>query len=182
MAYKIDYAHSQIQFTARHMMISKVRGWFEKFEGTVELDEQEPSRSKVDVHIDVNSIDTRDEKRDAHLRSADFFDAENYPTMTFQSKRVEVLDSEHAKLVGDLTIKGTSQEVVLAVEYSGSAKSPWGTTSFGFNGRTVINRKDWNLNWNVALETGGFLVGDDITIDIELEVVKVPEQQAQAAA
>lgn len=182
MAYQIDNAHSQVQFTVRHMMISKVRGWFEKFEGTVNLDEQTPAKSTVDVKVDVNSVDTHDEKRDAHLRSADFFNAEQYPTMTFKSKRVELNGSDKAKIYGDLTIKDLTHEVVLDVEHTGSAKSPWGTTSYGFNARTVINRKAWNLNWNVALETGGVLVGDEITIDIELELVKVPEQQATTAA
>ncbi len=182
MSYQIDVAHSQIQFTVRHMMISKVRGWFEKFDGNVQLDEQEPANTTVDIRVDAASIDTRDPKRDAHLRSADFFDAEKYPYLTFKSKRVEVLNDTHAKLYGDLTIKDVTHEVALDVEYNGSAKSPWGTTSFGFNGHTVINRKDWKLEWNVALETGGWLVGDEITIDIELELVKVPEQQAESAA
>lgn len=182
MAYQIDMAHSQIQFTVRHMMISKARGWFDKFEGSVNLDEAAPANTTVDVRIEAASINTRDEKRDGHLRSADFFNAEQYPYLTFKSKRVEVLNDNNARLFGDLTIVGVTHEVALEVEYTGSAKSPWGTTSFGFNGRTVINRKDWNLTWNAALETGGVLVGDEITIDIELELVKVPEQQAQQAA
>ncbi len=182
MAYQIDLAHSQIQFTVRHMMISKVRGWFDKFDGSVQLDEQQPANTKVDIRIDAASINTRDEKRDAHLRSADFLDVEHYPYLTFQDKRVEVLDDMHARLIGDLTIKNATHEVVMDVEYTGQAKSPWGTTSFGFNGHTVINRKDWGLGWNVALETGGWLVGDEITIDIELELVKVPEAQPQAVA
>lgn len=177
MSYKIDNAHSQVQFTVRHMMIARVRGWFEKFEGEIDLDEENPANTTVDVRIDASSINTRDPQRDAHLRSADFFDAEKYPYLTFKSKRVEVIDKEHARLVGDLTIKDVTHEVTLAVEFTGSAKSPWGTTSYGFNGHTVINRKDWGLNWNAALETGGVLVGDDVTIDIELELVKAPEAQ-----
>jgi polyisoprenoid-binding protein YceI len=182
MSYQIDNAHSQVQFTVRHMMISKVRGYFEKFEGNINLDENQPSNTKVDVKIATASINTRDEKRDEHLRSADFFDSAKYPTMTFKSERVETRGSDHAKLHGSLTIKDITKPVVLDVEYTGSAKSPWGTTSFGFNGHTVINRKDWNLNWNAALETGGLLVGDEITIDIELELVKVPEVETEAAA
>lgn len=179
--YQIDNSHSQIQFTVRHMMISKVRGWFEKFEGEVNLDEQNPANTTVNIKIDASSINTRDEKRDGHLRSADFIDAENHPYLTFTSKRVEVTGPESAKLYGDLTIRGTTREVALDVAYNGSAKSPWGTTSYGFNGHTVINRKDWNLTWNAALETGGVLVGDEITIDIELELVKVAETEAAAA-
>lgn len=181
MSYQIDFAHSQIQFTVRHMMISKVRGAFEKFSGSVELDEQNPANTRVEVAIETASINTREEKRDAHLRSADFFESEKYPNMVFKSSRVEVLNDERARLYGELTIKDITRPVVLDVEFNGSAKSPWGTTSFGFNGSTTINRKDWKLEWNVALETGGVLVGDDVKIDIELELVKVPEEQAQAA-
>lgn len=181
MSYQIDTAHSQVHFTIRHMMISKVRGTFEKFEGTFHVDEENPVNSTVDVRIDVNSINTRDENRDNHLRSADFFEVANYPYMTFKSTQVKVVDAANAKLYGDLTIRNVTKPVVLDVEYSGSAKSPWGTTSLGFSGSTVINRKDWGLTWNKGLETGGVLVGDDVTIDIELELVKVPEEQAQAA-
>lgn len=180
MSYQIDFAHSQVQFTVRHMMISKVRGWFEKFDGIVNLDEENPANTLVDVKIDVASIDTREANRDAHLRSADFFDVENFPYMTFKGTKVVVQDAEHAKLYGDLTIKNITKPVVMTVEFTGSAKSPWGTTSFGFNGRTVIDRKDWDLTWNKGLETGGVLVGDEVTIDIELELVKVPEQIQQS--
>ncbi len=182
MSYQIDRAHSQIQFTVRHMMISKVRGWFEKFDGTVQLDEQTPADSTVDIRIEAASINTRDPQRDAHLRSADFLDAEKYPFLYFKSNRVEVIDPMHAKLHGSLTIKDITKPVVLDVEFTGQAKSPWGTTSYGFSGQTVFNRKDWGLGWNKALETGGWLVGDDITVDIELELVKVPEEEKEQAA
>lgn len=179
MSYQIDNAHSQIQFTVRHMMISRVRGWFEKFSGEFEIDENNPADSKIDVRIEAASINTRESQRDAHLRSPDFLDAEKYPYLTFTSKRVEVLDSTHAKLYGDLTIRDVTHEVTIDVEYNGQAKSPWGTTSLGFNGHTVINRKDWDLTWNKALETGGVLVGEEITIDIELELVQVVEAELQ---
>lgn len=179
MSYQIDNAHSQIQFTVRHMMISRVRGWFEKFSGEFEIDENNPADSKIDVRIEAASINTREPQRDAHLRSPDFLDAEKYPYLTFTSKRVEVLDSTHAKLYGDLTIRDVTHEVAMDVEYNGQAKSPWGTTSLGFNGHTVINRKDWDLTWNKALETGGVLVGEEITIDIELELVQVVEAELQ---
>ena len=177
MAWKIDSSHSRVAFSVRHMMISNVHGQFQNVTGTVEFDEGQPTASSVDVQIEAASIDTHDEKRDGHLRSADFFDAVQYPYLAFKSRRVEVVDDSHGKLYGDLTIKGITHPVVLAVEYSGMAKSPWGTSSAGFTAATKINRKDWELNWNVALETGGVLVGDTINISIELEIVKqgVPE-------
>jgi len=175
MSWQIDSAHSEINFTVRHMMISNVRGRFEKFPGSVNLDEQTPANSTVDVIIDTTSINTREEKRDAHLRSPDFFNVEQYPSMSFKSTRVEVLDENHGRLHGDLTIRGVTRPGVLDVEYAGMSKSPWGTTSAGFTASTRINRKDWGLEWNVALETGGWLVGDEIKIDIDLELVKQPE-------
>ena len=180
MSYQIDTAHSQVLFSVRHMMISKARGEFQKFGGTVNLDEKTPANTTVDIQIEAASIFTRDERRDGHLRSADFFDVENYPNLTFKSKRVEVLTAASARLYGDLTIRDVTHEVVLDVQYSGTAKSPWGTTSYGFSASTVINRKDWNLTWNAGLETGGVLVGDEVTIEIELELVQVPEQQPVA--
>lgn len=182
MSWQIDSAHSQVQFSVRHMMISKVRGSFEKFSGNVALDEANPANTLVDVAIETSSINTREPNRDNHLRSADFFDAVTYPLMSFKSKRVEVTGSDTARLIGDLTIRNITREVALEVEYLGQAKSPWGTISAGFTGHTRINRKDWNLNWNQALETGGVLVGEDIDINIELELVKQPEEVAAAAA
>jgi polyisoprenoid-binding protein YceI len=177
MAWKIDSSHSRVGFSVRHMMISNVHGEFHNVSGAVEFDEAQPTRSTVDVQIEAASIDTHDEKRDGHLRSADFFDAAQYPYLTFKSRRVEVVDDSHGKLYGVLTIKNIKRDVVLAVEYSGMAKSPWGSSSAGFTASTKINRKDFELNWNVALETGGVLVGDTININIELEIVKqgVPE-------
>ena len=168
----IDNSHSNIQFTVRHMMIAKVRGRFPNFSGTVVFDEQNPVNSSVDVQIEVASIDTRDERRDGHLASPDFLDAANYPSMSFVSKRVEVVDANHGKITGDLTIRGVTNEVTLDTEYSGQALSPWGSTSAGFSASTTINRKDWGLNWNVALETGGLLVGEEVKIEIELELIK----------
>ena len=172
MAWKIDSSHSRVAFSVRHMMISNVHGQFKNVAGTVEFDEAQPTRSTVDVQIEAASIDTHDEKRDGHLASADFFDAAKYPYLTFKSGRVEVVDDSHGKLYGQLTIKNVTRDVVLAVEYSGLAKSPWGSSSAGFTATTKINRKDFELNWNVALETGGVLVGDTINISIELEIVK----------
>ena len=175
MSWQIDSAHSEVNFTVRHMMISNVRGRFEKFTGLVEFDEKNPALSSVNVQIEAASINTREAKRDDHLRSADFFDAEKFPTLTFKSKRVEVLDASHGRIIGDLTIHGVTREVVLDTEYAGMSKSPWGTTSAGFSAHTTINRKDWDLVWNVALETGGWLVSDEIKIDLEMEVIKQAE-------
>ena len=182
MAFQIDNAHTQVQFSVRHMMISKVRGEFSKFSGSVDLNVEHPERTSVEVAVDLNSINTRDAQRDGHLRSADFFDIEKYPTMNFKSTRVEVLDKKHAKLTGDLTIRDVTKPLTLDVEFVGSAKSPWGTTSYGFTARAKINREEWGLVWNVALETGGWLVGKDVEIEIETEVVQVAEAQPAAVA
>src|SRR5687768_9189597 len=153
MSWKIDPSHTRAGFSVRHMMIANVHGQFETVTGTVDFNEADPARSTVDVQIDVASLNTRDEKRDAHLRSPDFFDVEQYPTLSFKSRRVEKLGENHGRILGDLTIKGITKEVALDVEYIGQAKAPWGTTSAGFTARAKVNRKDWGLNWNVALET-----------------------------
>ncbi len=181
MAWQIDPAHSEINFTVRHMMISNVRGQFEKFTGTVDFNEDDPTKSTVDVQIEAASINTKEPPRDNHLRSADFFDAEHYPYLTFKSKRVIKTGDNTGRIVGDLTIRDITREVTLDVEYSGQAQSPWGTTSAGFSATTTINRKDWDLNWNKALETGGVLVGDQIKIAIEIEVVKQVAAEAAVA-
>lgn len=182
MSWQIDLAHSQIQFSVRHMMISKVRGRFKSFNGSVELDEQNPSNSSVEVQIEAASIDTENTDRDVHLKSPDFLDAAQFPYLTFKSKRVEQSDASNGKIIGDLTIRGVTNEVVLDVEFAGKAKSPWGTTSAGFSAETKINRKDWGLTWNVGLETGGILVGEEITISIEVEVVEqVPASEPVSA-
>ena len=182
MSWTIDSAHTEVNFSVRHMMISNVRGQFQKLSGTVEFDEKNPINTTVDVQIETASVNTKDEKRDGHLKSPDFFDAEKYPYLTFKGKRVDVKDKTHAVLYGDLTIRDVTREVALDVEFNGQAKSPWGTTSAGFTARTQIKRKNWGLNWNVALETGGLLVGDDINITIELEIVKQPEAVPAVAA
>ncbi len=154
------------------MMLSTVRGQFSKFSGTLDFNEADPATSTVNVTIETASIESRDEKRDGHLKSPDFFDVEKYPTMTFKSTSVNKTGDNTAKITGDLTIKDVTKPVVLDVEYHGQAKAPWGTTSAGFSAKTSIDRKDWGLTWNVALETGGILVGDKINIEIDLEAVK----------
>ena len=178
MAWQIDPAHSQIQFSVRHMMISNVRGRFENFTGNVEFDEADPLSSTVEVKIEAASINTKEPQRDTHLKSPDFLDAENFPYVYFKSKRVEKIDDHRGRVIGDLNIRDITREVVLEVEYAGQAKSPWGTISAGFSASTALSRKDWGLNWNQLLETGGVLVGDEMKISIEVELVK----QAEAAA
>ena len=172
MSWIIDPAHTRAEFTARHMMVANVRGQFTDITGTVDFNEEHPTQSTLDVKIGVASVNTREEKRDAHLKSPDFLDAENYPYLTFKSKRVQKTGNNTGRIVGDLTIRDVTKEVMLDVDYNGQAKSPWGTTSAGFTAATKINRKDWGLNWNVALETGGWLVGDEVKINLELEIVK----------
>ena len=175
MSWQIDASHSHIYFTARHMMISKVRGQFESFDGTIDFDPENPENTTVDISIAIDSLTTRDDQRDNHLKSPDFFDASQYPTMSFKSTRVEQIDENRGKLFGDLTIRDVTKPVVLDVDHAGQAKSPWGTISAGFSGSTTVNRKEWGLNWNQALETGGVLVGDKINIEIELELVNQEE-------
>lgn len=181
MNWQVDFAHSHISFSVRHMMISKVRGEFRTFDGSFDFNEENPKNSKFEVSIDAASIFTRDEQRDGHLRSPDFLNADAYPVLTFKSKRVVVDDKNHGKLIGDLTIQDTTREVELDIVYAGQAQSPWGTTSAGFSASTMISRKEWGLTWNQALETGGWLVGDNVNIDIELELVKMPEIESEPA-
>ena len=170
--WKIDAAHSQVEFAVRHMMIATVRGRFAGVTGTVITDESDPGKAEVDVVIDVDSIDTREAKRDAHLKSADFFDVEKHPTITFKSTRVTGLKGDEFKLVGNLTIHGVTREVTLDVTSEGRAKDPWGGERAGYSAVTRINRKDFGLTWNQALETGGLLVGDEIKIALDLELVR----------
>jgi polyisoprenoid-binding protein YceI len=181
MSWQIDPAHTHIFFTGRHMMLTKVRGRFNEFDGIVNFDESKPENSRVDFDIEAASITTGDERRDNHLRSADFLDVENYPLIRFKSQRVEQVDEDGGRLIGDLTIRDVTRQVALDVYYGGQARTPWGTTSAGFSASATINRKDWGLTWNQALETGGVLVGEKINIEIELELVKQPEAELALA-
>ena len=183
MSWNIDYTHSQIQFAVRHLMVSNVRGQFDKFTGAIEFDEQNPTRTKVDVQIEAASINTKSPDRDVHLRSPDFLDAEEYPYLSFKGKRVEVLDNSHARLIGDLTIRDVTREAVLDVQYAGQVKSPFGSyLNAGVSAYTKINRKDWGLTWNAALEAGGVVVGDEVSITIDLELIKSVAVAEQAEA
>jgi polyisoprenoid-binding protein YceI len=181
MSWKIDPAHSEINFSARHMMIATVRGQFEKFDGTVDFNENKPTHSSVEVQIDASSINTREPQRDAHLKSPDFLNSNEYPFIVFKSKSIEMRNDNQAFITGDLTIRDMTREVVLEVEFAGKAQSSFGTTNAGFSASTHINRKDWGLTWNVALETGGVLVGDEIKINIDLEIIKQAEPEQEAA-
>ncbi|HVZ38420.1 MAG TPA: YceI family protein [Candidatus Kapabacteria bacterium] len=172
MAWTIDAAHSEITFTVRHMMISNVRGRFEEFSGSVDLDESDLTTLKAEIAINTGTISTRDEKRDAHLRSDDFFASDRHPVATFKATSVEKVGESRLKVQGDLKIRDITRPVTLDVEVSGPIRSPWGSTSIGFSGHTTINRTEWNLVWNQALETGGILVGDDVKLNIELELIK----------
>ena len=178
--YDIDSAHTSAQFAIRHFMISTVRGDFRKVTGTVNLDEKDVTKSTVEATIDVASINTGNEKRDGHLRSPDFFDVAKYPTMTFKSKKIQNAGEGKFKITGDLTLRGTTKEVVLDFEGNLTPiKDPTGKTRIGGMATTKLNRKDFGLTWNKSLETGGVLVGDDVTITIDTEMT---QQQAAADA
>ena len=171
--YSIDTAHSEIGFSVRHMMFAKVRGQFKTWTATIQYDDTAPAKTSLEVNVDVASIDTREEKRDAHLRSDDFFSAEKSPKMTFRSKHVEPAGKGRYKLVGDLTIRDTTREIALDVEQTGGGKDPWGNQRLGFTAKAAINRSEWGLKWNQALEAGGVLVSDKVEIEVEAQVVQV---------
>lgn len=170
--WNIDPAHSEIGFAAKHMMISTVRGRFSEISGYIEFEEGAPEDSKIDVEIDVASVDTRQEPRDEHLRSADFFDAENHPVMKFVSTKVDKVKGNEYKVTGDLTIRGTTKPVTLDATFEGVHPDPWGGTRAGFTATGKINRHDFGLNWNAAIEAGGVVVGPEIKIQLEVEAVK----------
>jgi polyisoprenoid-binding protein YceI len=168
----IDAAHSQVEFAVRHLMISTVRGRFAGVKGTVVSDDRDPAAAQVDVTIDVHTIDTREAQRDAHLRSADFFDAEKFPVLTFKSTRVTDIKGDRFRLVGDLTMHGVTREVALDVTSEGHGKDPWGGERAGYSAVAKLKRSDFGLTWNQVLETGGIAVGDEIKIALDLELIK----------
>ena len=169
--YTIDPSHSTLGFVARHAMVTKVRGQFSDFEGTAHVDATDPAASRVDLTIDVASIDTRSADRDGHLRSGDFFDAETYPNIRFVSTDVKRSGSDWT-ITGDLTIKDVTKSVVIDFEETGSAQDPFGNVRVGFEGATTINRKDFGLTWNAALETGGVLVSEKIKLEFDISAIK----------
>jgi len=171
--WKIDPVHSAAEFKVKHMMISNVKGQFTAVTGVATLDETDVTKSRVEASIDAASINTRDAQRDAHLKSADFFDVEKFPTLSFKSKRVDRSRDGELAVTGDLTIHGVTREVVFDVEGpTPPAKDPWGNTRVGLSATTKISRKDYGLTWNAGLETGGILVGDDVTVTLDVEFVK----------
>lgn len=170
-AWKLDPSHTSVEFSAKHMMITTVRGRFADVEGTIYTDEQNPGNSSVEAVLKGASLDTRSDQRDQHLKSADFLDVEKFPTISFRSKRVEG-SREEFKLTGDLTIRGTTKEITLDVTFEGRGKDPWGGERVGFAANGKIDRRDFGLTWNQALETGGVLVANEIKITIEAQATK----------
>ena len=171
--WKIDPVHSGAEFKVKHMMISNVKGQFTGVSGTLSLDEADITRSKIEATIDVASIDTREAQRDAHLKSADFFDVEKFPTLSFKSTNIARRGEGELDVEGDLTIHGVTRKVKFAVEGpTAPGKDPWGNTRIGISATTKINRKDYGLTWNSTLETGGILVGEDITITLDVQFIK----------
>jgi polyisoprenoid-binding protein YceI len=170
--WELDPAHTLVEFGVKHMMVTTVRGRFAGVRGTILADEAHPENSQMGAEIDAGTIDTGNEQRDAHLRSSDFLDVENFPTITFKSTRVDVLGGDHLRVVGDLTIRGVTREVELDTTVNGRGKTPYGTEVAGLSAATSIRRKDFGLEWNVALDAGGWLVGEDVKITLEVEAVK----------
>lgn len=180
--YVIDPSHTSVGFTVRHLMVTKVRGSFEKVSGTVKYDPNEPEKIVIDATIDAASINTREAKRDEHLRSPDFFDVAKHPTLTFKSKKAKVLGKGKLEVIGDLTIRGVTKEVTLQVEgLDQEIKDPWGNVRRGATATTRINRKDFGLAWNQVLETGGVMVGEDVDIQIDVELIRQAAKEEAAA-
>jgi len=176
----IDVTHSAIHFHVRHMVISKVHGRFARWSGAVDLDLADPTRSVVNVAIDAASIDTQVVDRDNHLRSADFLDVAAHPQLTFASRKIEKAGAGY-RVTGDLTIRGTTKQIVLEAEFAGTGKDPWGNERAGFSAKASLDRREFGLTWNAALEAGGVLVGEKVEISIELEAVKPAAAKPVAA-
>jgi polyisoprenoid-binding protein YceI len=171
--YQLDPAHTRIYFIARHAMVTSVRGYFHEFDGRVHLDAEKPEASTAHVTITVASLDTGQEQRDAHLRSPDFFDVETHPEMRFESTEIAEVEEALYRVTGDLTIRDQTRPVTLEVTFNGSAKDPFGNLRAGFEGKGMVNRRDWGLTWNAALETGGFMVSDKVRIEFDASAVKL---------
>jgi polyisoprenoid-binding protein YceI len=169
--WKLDPAHSLVEFSAKHMMITTVKGRITDVEGVIYTDEKDPKKSSVEATLNAASIDTRTDQRDQHLRSADFLNVEKYPTIKFRSTRIEG-DRDHFKLTGDVTIRDVTRPITLDVEFEGRTKDPWGGERVGFSAKGKIDRRDFGLTWNQTLEAGGVLVGNEIKIDLEIQAVK----------
>ncbi|MEV8392369.1 MULTISPECIES: YceI family protein [unclassified Streptomyces] len=170
--YTIDPAHSTISFTVRHAMVTNVRGAFTEHEGSLSLDGTNPAASSASIDVSIASVDTGMADRDGHLRSADFFDAETFPKMSFRSTSVEQLDAETYRLTGDLTIKDVTRPLTIDLEFNGSATDPFGNERVGFEGSATILRSEWGLTWNAALETGGVMVSDKVKLSFDISAIK----------
>ncbi|BCL78931.1 polyisoprenoid-binding protein [Ktedonobacteria bacterium brp13] len=177
MIWEIDAIHSQAAFAVRYMMISTVKGRFKGLQGKLALDKEHLERSRVEAEVDVASIDTGDSSRDTHLRSPDFFDAEKYPTMTFKSTKVEAAAEDGYRVTGDLTMHGITREVIFVVVYHGQAKDFSGKLRVGLSAKAQINRKDFDLTWNMVLETGGVVVSEDVRIEVDLQAIALEEKE-----
>jgi polyisoprenoid-binding protein YceI len=170
--YSVDPTHTRIGFVARHAMVTKVRGSFNDFEGSGYFDAANPANSKLQLTIKAASVDTGNADRDAHLRSNDFLDMDTYPQITFASTGVEPVGSDSYRVTGDLTIKGVTRSVTVDFEYTGTAVDPYGNQRIGFEGTTTVNRKDWGVNWNAALEAGGVLVSEKVTLEFDVSAIR----------
>jgi polyisoprenoid-binding protein YceI len=171
-AYELDPAHTRLGFVARHAMVTNVRGQFKTFTGHLHINEADPSKSNATVTVEMASLTTENDQRDGHLRSGDFFDVDAYPHMTFTSTAAEKVGDDHYRMTGDLTIRDATRPITLDLTFNGSAKDPYGNLRAGFEGTATINRKDFGLSWNAALETGGLLVGDKIKIELDISAIK----------
>jgi len=180
MNWTVDPMHTQVEFSAKHMGIMTVKGHFTGVQAAINFNENDFTASTVEATIDAGTLTTNDERRDGHLKSPDFLDVEKFPTIAFKSTRIEHAAHDQYKMTGDLTIRGVTRPVTLEVVYSGQGKDPMGNMHAGFSAHTTINRKDWGLNWNVALETGGLLVGEDVKLALEVEAVQAAEVAAGA--
>lgn len=177
--WNLDAVHSSVSFSVRHLVVSKVKGNFDKFSGTASFEEGKLADGSVEFTVDVTTIDTDNEKRDEHLKSADFFDAEKFPSMTFKSTKVTNVVDNKFKLEGDLTIKDVTKPVVFECEFNGTVVDPWGNTKAGFSAETTINRQDFNITWSKAIETGGLVVSDEVEIEIDTEWTMAKPEEAK---
>jgi polyisoprenoid-binding protein YceI len=174
-SYTIDPTHSRVGFVARHAMVTKVRGSFNEFAGTGYFDADNPAASRIELTIQAASIDTRNATRDAHLRSNDFFDMENHPEIRFVSTAVEQVNADDYRVTGDLTIRGVTKPVTVDLEYTGTAVDPYGNQRVGVEGKTTVDRRDWGINWNAALDAGGVLLGEKVVLEFELSAIRTPD-------
>jgi polyisoprenoid-binding protein YceI len=178
--YVVDPSHSRVGFVARHAMVTKVRGAFNQFEGKGSFDAAEPANSKLEVVVQADSIDTRNADRDGHLRNNDFFDIANHPEIRFVSTSFEQVDEDTFRVTGDLTIKATTKPITFDLEYTGTAIDPWGNRRVGLEGNVTVNRKDWGVNWNAALEAGGVLVSEKVVLEFEISALQQKTEAEEA--